>query len=227
MWLLSEAVLETRAIPVWHIIIFAVLCVPMGIGVFSVVRGIGGWPIIFIFFGSLFFLFLFSILFGKVEVYEDGITFRMRYVSFDDVGGIRFKWGGRVLVLGKWLDWFILLNPEEFVEAVNAVKPQVLEGYRRPVRRWRPIIYSLIPLASLLALWAMGHALDRMGISIDPLAWAVVWGVVAATTTTAWAYWLPPHRYRIWGLGRLGTALAIGLLIGVPIFLMMLTTLFI
>jgi len=72
---LSEAVFETRAIPVWHIIIFAILCFYMAIGIFVIFSGIAGWSIIlifFAFFGSLFFLFLFSILFSKLKVYEDG-----------------------------------------------------------------------------------------------------------------------------------------------------------
>lgn len=228
--MMSEAVLETRAIPLWHIIIFAVLCFYMVIGVFCVVTGIGGWSIIFVFFvcfGSLFFMFIFSILFSKLKVYEDGIMFRMYHVGFDEISRIRLRWGGRLMTYGKKLDLgYILLDPEKFVEAVRAVKPEILEGYQKPVRRWRPIIYSLIPLASLLALWAIRYALARMGILVDPLAWALVWGFVAAATTTAWAYWLPPHRYRILGLGRLGTSIAIGLGIGVPIFLLMLTKVF-
>jgi hypothetical protein len=217
---MSEAVFETRAVPVWHILIFAIL-----IGVFAIVRAVPLWPIMFIFFGPLFFLFLYSILFSKLKMYEDGITFRMYHVYFDEMGRIKLKWGGRLLVFGK-LNWYLLLNPREFVEAVKAVKPEVLVEYRKPVRRWKPLIYSVVPLVSLTMLWVIGYALGCIGVVIHPFAWALVWGTVAALSTAAWVYWLPPHRYIILGLGRLGTSIAIGLAIGIPVFLIMLTRLF-
>lgn len=100
---MAEAIFETRAIPVWHIVIFAILCFYMAIGVFAIVRGIVGWPVLLIFFAPLFVLFLYSILFCKLKVYKDGISFRMYHVYFDEMGKIRLKWGGRILVLGwKW-----------------------------------------------------------------------------------------------------------------------------
>jgi len=227
---MSEVVFETRAIPVWHIIIFAILCFYMVIGVFAMFSGIAGWPIIFIFFvffGSLFFLFLFSILFSKLKVYDDGISFRMYHVGFDEMSRIRLRWGGRLMTYGKRLDLgYILLNPEKFVEAVKAVKPEVLVGYRKPVTRWKPIIYSIIPFVSLIVLWAIGYALSCIGVVPGPFAWALVWGITATLSTAAWVYWLPPRRYRILGLGRLGASIAIGSAIGIPIFLIMLTKAF-
>ena len=197
----------------------------MVIGVFAIFSGIAGWPIIFIFFGSLFFLFLFSILVSKLKVYDDGISFRMYHVYFDEMGTIRLKWGGRLLVFGK-LNWYLLLNPRKFVKAVKTVKPEVLVEYRKPVTRWKPIISSIIPFVSLIVLWAIGYALGCIGVVPDPFAWTLVWGVTAALSTAVWVYWLPPRRYRILGLGRLGTSIAIGLGIGIPIFLIMLTKVF-
>ncbi|MDH5783337.1 MAG: hypothetical protein OEZ35_06720, partial [Candidatus Bathyarchaeota archaeon] len=84
----------------------------------------------------------------------------------------------------------------------------------------------VVPLVSLTMLWAIGYALGCIGVVIHPFAWALVWGTVAALSTAAWVYWLPPHRYIILGLGRLGTSIAIGLAIGIPVFLIMLTRLF-
>lgn len=227
---MSEAVFETRAIPVWHIIIFAILCFYMAISVFAIFSGIAGWAIIVIlaFAGPLFFGFLLSIVFSKLKVYDDGISFRIYHVGFDEISRIRLRWGGRLMTYGKKLDLgYILLNPEKFVEAIKAVKPEVLVEYRKPVTRWKPIIYSIIPFVSLTVLWAIGYALGYIGIVIAPFAWALVGGITAALSTTVWVYWLPPHRYRILGLGRLGTSIAIGLVIGIPIFLIMLTRLFI
>jgi hypothetical protein len=222
---MSEAIFETRAIPVWHIVIFAILCFYMAIGVFAIVRGIAGWPVLLIFFAPLFVLFLYSILFSKLKVHKDGISFRMYHVYFDEMGRIRLKWGGRLLIFGK-LNWYLLLNPREFVKAVEAVRPEVLVEYRKPVRRWKPLIYSTLPLVSLAVLWVIGHFLGWMGIAIDHFTWALVWGITVTLSTAAWVYWLPPHRYRILGLGRLGTSITIGLVIGIPIFLIMLTRLF-
>jgi len=223
---MSEAVFETRAVPVWHILIFIILCFYMVIGVFAIVRAVPLWPIMFIFFGPLFFLFLYSILFSKLKVYEDGISFRMYHVYFDEMGKIRLKWSGRILVLGwKW-DWYLLLNPQKFIEAIKSVKPELPLGYRKPVRSWTLLIYPIIPLVSLTVLLAINYVLNYMGVVIGPFSWALVWGVVAILSTAVWVYWLPPHRYRIFGLGRLGTSIAIGLTIGISIFLIMLTKVF-
>lgn len=100
---MSEAVFETRAISVQHIIIFTVLSFYIAIRIFALISGIADWSLIlifFVFFGSLFFMLLFSILFGKLKVYEDGTSFRMYHVYFDEADKIRLKWGGRILVLG-------------------------------------------------------------------------------------------------------------------------------
>jgi hypothetical protein len=226
MLMRAEVIFETRAIYVWHIAIFAILCLPMAASIFATVRGITGWPVLLIFFGSLFVLFLYSILFGKLKVYKDGISFRMRYISFNDVDGIRFKCGGRVLVLGKWMDWFILFNSEGFVEAVKTVKPEILTEYKKPVRRRKPIIYPVTLLAPLMVLWMIERILSYIGIAIDAFTWSLVWGITAFLSGVAWTYWLPPHRWRVLGLGRLGTSIIMGLIIGIPIFLIMLTKVF-
>ena len=227
---MSETVFETRAIPVWHIIIFAMLCFPMVIFISAIVKGWREWLMIvgfLSFFGSLFFLFLYSILFSKLKVYEDGISFRMYHVYFDEISRIKLRWGGRLMTYGRKLDLgYILLNPNKFVEAVKAVKPEVLMEYRKPVRRWKPIIYSIILLASFTGLWGVERILSYIGIVIEPFIWALVCGITVTISATAWAYWLPPHRYRILGLGRFGTSVAMGLLMGISIFLMMLTRLF-
>ena len=127
---MSETVVEVRVIPVWHIIIFAILSPNMIIFISAIVEGMRAWHLIFgflSFFGFLFFLFLYSILFSKLKVYEDGISFRMYHVYFDEMSRIKLRWGGRLLTYGRKLDLgYILLNPNKFVEAVKAVKPEVL-----------------------------------------------------------------------------------------------------
>ena len=118
----SEVVYETRAISVWHMLIFIVLCFIMAIGVLAVLSGLGtSYAILFFFiiFGSLFSLFLYSVLFGKLKIYEDGIWFRLSHAYFEE---IRLKCGGRLLRFER-LNWFIVLNPREFVQAIEDVKP--------------------------------------------------------------------------------------------------------
>ena len=224
---MSEAVFEARVIPVWHIIIFAILCFYMAIGVFAIFSGIADWIIVIFFasFGSLFFLFLFSVIFSKLKVYDDGISFRMYHVYFDEMGRIQLKWGGRLLVFGN-LNWYLLLNPEKFIEAIKSVKPGVLVEYRKPVRRRKPIIYTIVFIASVMTLWGIEGILSYFGVVIDPIVWALVWGITAFLSATAWTYWLPPHRYRILTLGRLGTSIIMGLIVGIPIFIIMLTRIF-
>ncbi|MFQ5621555.1 MAG: hypothetical protein ACE5FT_06970 [Candidatus Nanoarchaeia archaeon] len=153
--------------------------------------------------------------------------FRMYYVGFDEMSGIKLRWGGRLMTYGKKLDLgYILLDPGKFVEAVKAVKPEILVEYRKPVRRWKPIIYSVMLLAPLMMLWIIERILSSIGIGIDTFTLALVWGITAFLSGTAWTYWLPPHRWRVLGLGRLGTSIIIGLTIGIPIFLVMLIKVF-
>ena len=221
-----EPPFEIRAIPIWHIIIFPIVSFYVMIGVYAAFRNLAGWILLMAFAGPLFFGFFLSIVFSKIKVDKDGVMFRMYYVGFDEISRIRLRWGGRLMTYGKKLDLgYIMLNPEKFVEAVRAVKPEALTEYRKPIRNWKPLIYSLILLSPMVVLAVTGYVLRSFGVVINPFAWALVWGVVVTFFITAWAYWLPPHKWRIRGLGRLGTSIVIGLMIGMPISLLMLTKL--
>jgi hypothetical protein len=112
-------VLYVRAIPVWHIIIFAMLCFIVLVGSYGVLRGrsppFSAILFFYIIFGSLLSMFLYSIIFSKIKVYEDGIRFRLFHAHFEDM---RLKWSGRLVGFGGQ-SWFILLNPKGFVEAIK------------------------------------------------------------------------------------------------------------
>ena len=124
---MSEAVFETRAIPIWHVLILPMISFYVMIGVYAAFRNLAGWIPIMAFAGPLFFGFLLSIVFSKLKVYDDGISFRIYHVGFDEISRIRLRWGGRLMTYGKKLDLgCILFNPEKFVDAVKAVKPEVL-----------------------------------------------------------------------------------------------------
>ena len=128
---MSESSFEIRAIPIWHILILPILLFYVIIGGYAFLKNVEGWIFILALAGPLFSGFLLSILFSKVKIDEEGIRFRMYYVSFNKISEIKFRWGGRLMTCGKKLDLgYILLNPEKFVEAVRAVKPEALVGYR-------------------------------------------------------------------------------------------------
>ena len=128
---MSESSFEIRAIPIWHILILPILLFYVIIGGYAFLKNVEGWIFILALAGPLFFGFLLSIVFSKIKVDKDGITFRMYHVSFNKISEIKFRWGGRLMTYGKRLDLgYILLNPEKFVEAVRAVKPEALVGYR-------------------------------------------------------------------------------------------------
>lgn len=73
------------------------------------------------------FMFLFSILFSKLKIYKDGISFRMYHAYFDEIGRIQLKWNGRLLVFGK-LNWYLVLNSEEFIRAIKNLQTRNLSG---------------------------------------------------------------------------------------------------
>jgi len=126
-----EPPFKIRAIPIWHVLILPMISFYVMIGVYAAFRNLAGWIPLMAFAGPLFFGFFLSIVFSKIKVDKGGIRFRMYYVSFNKISEIKLRWGGRLMTYGKKLDLgYILLNPEKFVEAVRAVKPEALVGYR-------------------------------------------------------------------------------------------------
>ena len=112
-------VLYVRAIPVWHIIISAILCFIVLVGSYGVLRGnslpLSAILFFYIVFGSSFSMFLYSVIFSKIKVHEDGIKFGLFHGDFEDM---ELEWGGRVVSFGGQ-SWFILLNPRVFLEAIK------------------------------------------------------------------------------------------------------------
>jgi hypothetical protein len=101
------------------------------VGAYAVLKNIAGGIIMLAFFGSLFAAFFYSVLFSRILINDEGIRYRIYYVSFDEISEIKLRWGGRLMTYGKKLDLgYILLNTKEFVEAVKVVKPEALAEYR-------------------------------------------------------------------------------------------------
>jgi len=79
------------------------------------------------FFWFLVHWLLLSVLFSKISINDEGIRYRIYYVSFDEISRIKLRCGGRIMTYGKKLDLgYILLNPKKFVEAIRTVKPELL-----------------------------------------------------------------------------------------------------
>jgi hypothetical protein len=128
---LRESSFEIRAVLIWHVIILMMLSLFVIVGAYAVLKNIAGGIIMLAFFGSLFAAFFYSVLFSRILINDEGIRYRIYYVSFDEISEIKLRWGERLMTYGKKLDLgYILLNPKEFVEAVKVVKPEALAEYR-------------------------------------------------------------------------------------------------
>jgi len=128
---MGKSSFEIRAVPIWHILILAMLSFYVMISVYTAFKNVEGWILIMAFAGPLFSGFLFSIVFSKIKIDKNGIKFRMYYVSFNEISRINLKWGGRLMTYEKRLDLgYVLLNPKKFIEAVRVVKPEALAEYR-------------------------------------------------------------------------------------------------
>jgi len=128
---LRESSFEIRAVPIWHVIILMMLSLFVIVGAYAVLKNIADGIIMLAFFGSLFAAFFYSVLFSRILINDEGIRYRIYYVSFDEISEIKLRWGGRLMTYGKKLDLgYILLNTKEFVEAVKVVKPEALAEYR-------------------------------------------------------------------------------------------------
>ncbi len=127
---MSKYSFEIRVIPIWHILILAVLSFYVIIAVYGFSKNVEGWIFLLAFAGPLFFGCLLSMAFGKIKIDAKGIKFRMYRISFNEIDKIRLKWNGRLMTYGKKLDLgFILLNPKKFVEAISIFKPEALADY--------------------------------------------------------------------------------------------------
>ena len=124
---MGKSEFKIRVIPIWHMIILIMLSLFVIAGAYAVLKNITGGIIMLAFFGSLFTGFLLSVLFSKISINDEGIRYRIYYVSFDEISRIKLRCGGRIMTYGKKLDLgYILLNPKKFVEAIRTVKPELL-----------------------------------------------------------------------------------------------------
>ena len=165
---------------------------------------------------SLFSLLSFT---AKIEVMDDGIVFKRMifgtsYWSFDEV---KFKVGGRILAYdGMYGGWIMPLNWRECVEAIKVHKTEA-PLIRRAPSKIHSYIYLLVPP---ITLWIIESLVYRFGLTIPPLFTASLWGATTTFSFTAYIY-TAPIKFKIDNLGRLGSSLILGSLIGLTVFLLL------
>lgn len=177
---------EFRAVPVWHLIILALLSFILSVGAYGVIRGTAGARelITFVaFFGSLFCLFLYSVLFSKIKVHDGSVSYRLLSVSINEV---EVKCSGRLLSFGRH-NWFLVLNPKEAVKALGGAKSETSHEHEESVKKLG-MLHVVMPVLPLMVLWIIDLFLNLM--STHPIFWCVLWTTVTFASFTAWGYWL-------------------------------------
>jgi hypothetical protein len=131
----EEEVFKVRVIPLMHLLILLVVA-PFALFIFYSFFIIEfNWVLVavnFFFWGQMFLLSVLSVLFSWLHVYKWGIRFRLNLLSFDDVSGVRLKWGKRLLVINRqgtnWLieqHWYLIANPTDFMNRLNSLRPEL------------------------------------------------------------------------------------------------------
>jgi hypothetical protein len=83
----------------------------------------------------------------------------------------------------------------------------------------RPYIYLLVPP---ITLWLIGNFLRYLEFAMPPLLWASLWGIIVAISFTVFLLNVP-IKFNVAGLSKESSSIAIGSIIGLVIFLSVLT----
>jgi hypothetical protein len=135
----EEVVFKVRVVPLMHLIILFVVS-PFALFIFYAMFRIEfNWVLVivnFIFWGSMFFVPLFSVFFSRLYVYKWGIRYRLNLTSFDDISRVRLKWGKRLLIINKigvhWVveqHWYLLPNSSDFLKKLKSLKSELQTEY--------------------------------------------------------------------------------------------------
>jgi len=173
---------------------------------------------------TVFGLLFLSCLLGfgaKIEMRSDGIAVRRilfygtSFWSFDEV---RFKAKGRVLAYGgMYGGWVMPLRWRKYHEAIRISKPED-SLVRKTPSKIHPYIYLLVPP---VLLWISGNLLRYFELVIPPIYWASLWGIIMTLSTATFMY-SAPIKFKIATMGKLASSIALGLIIGLMIFLSLL-----
>lgn len=111
--------------------------------------------------------------------------------------------------------WYI---PFKRRECVGWIEGKGAAPTAKPPRRipMGVCLYPLIPFV----LYLVGTFLRHSGLVIDPMLWAVVWGITTAFSIGMTTH-KAPYRFRIWKPGARGSSALFGVSTGTLIFLFM------
>jgi len=220
----------------WHFAIFVFLCLMMLLftygdtGQFALIlerRGIG--VLLGLGFWAFFFVVsLVSVVFTRITVNYDGEV-RVRlpfsfgggiFYSSDELRSVRWRMGGRAVNFSGTGDDYIPLNyfivPLKYKELAEEISRRPRLGAAVP-RVPKRLDYAIL-IVPILLLTLMGYAFRFYGFYLNPLIDGTLWGVVAFVSQSVFIYrsW---NRYKYRNLGRVGSALAYGLMAAIPLFI--------
>jgi len=155
--------------------------------------------------------------FADIEVRDDGIIvkriiFGTSYWNYDE---IKFTAGGRILKYGgMYGGWIMPFRWRECIKAVEALRPMVPLEYKRAPSKIVPLIYFLVPPTTLTLI---GYLVRHVGLVINPAVWAILWGITTAFSFAVGMY-TAPIRFKVASLGKAGSSIFIGSVIGTMMF---------
>jgi len=197
--------------------VYPILVFPLFFSLFFFVMAIYVWNIVAI---LIALLWLIPMLFGSVAeigVRDDGIIvkriiFGTSYWNFDE---IKFTAGGRILEYGGlYGGWIMPFKWRKCVEAIKDFRQVAPSQPRRAPSKVRPLIYLLVPP---IMLWIIGNLAGYFEFLIQPLAWALLWGVTA-TFSIATSMYTAPIKFKVASLGKAESSSFIGSVIGTIMF---------
>jgi len=222
----------------WHFAIFVFLCFIMLVFTYvyitgqfalllerrgiAVLVGLGFWAYFFL-------LSLVSVVFTRITVNYDGVRIRLPFsfgggifYSSDELRSVRWRMGGKAVNFsGTRGDYFVVpLRYKELAEEISR-RPRLEAVVSRGPKRLDNAIL-IVPIL----LWALvGYAFQFYGFYLNPLIYGTILGAVAFVSQSVLIYrsW---SRFRYRNLGRLGSALAYGLMTGATVFIFSLLLMF-
>jgi len=197
--------------------VYPILLYPLFFSLFFFVIAIYVWNIVLILIASLWLIPMLSGSFADIEVRDDGIIvkriiFGTSYWNYDE---IKFTAGGRILKYGgMYGGWIMPFRWRECIKAVEALRPMVPLEYKRAPSKIVPLIYFLVPPTTLTLI---GYLVRHVGLVINPAVWAILWGITTAFSFAVGMY-TAPIRFKVASLGKAGSSIFIGSVIGTMMF---------
>lgn len=161
---------------------------------------------------GLFSVLFFIMLFPKVTIDEEMVLLRTPFTSMcftaDDV-----RLGRLILKLGGY--WYIPFKRKECMSALEKIGGAAQVGPQKMPMQI-PAKFFTVNVTFLLIILFIYLFEDRLGL--NPWVRAPLWGAVTFSFTTMFFKELPVE-FKIWKLDKTGSAILMGALLGIAVFL--------